>query len=90
MLFAVLFARIREKGILDFIAHGSILQGFTVAWSGIIGFKCKCRLGWYLHFHSSSPYFQSLIPHGSLSMYHRILPSERVRLNKPMNLLDYA
>ena len=36
MLFAVLFARIREKGILDFIAHGSILQGFTVAWSGII------------------------------------------------------
>ena len=30
----MLFARIPEKGILDFIAHGSIIQGFTVAWGG--------------------------------------------------------
>ena len=57
--FAVFFARIPEKGILDFIAHGSIIQGFTVAWSGIIGFKCIWRLGWYLHFY---PFLSLLSP----------------------------
>ena len=36
MLFAVLFARIPEMEILDFIAHGLIIQGFTGAWSGRI------------------------------------------------------
>ena len=34
MLCAVLFGRIPEKGILDFIAHNPIIQGFTVAWTG--------------------------------------------------------
>ena len=34
VLMALLFARIPEKGILDFIAHSSIIQGITVAWSG--------------------------------------------------------
>ena len=29
--FAVLFAHIPEKVILDFTAHGLIIQGFTVA-----------------------------------------------------------
>ena len=33
-VFPVFFARIPENGILDFIAHGSIIQGFTIAWSG--------------------------------------------------------
>ena len=33
-VFAVFFARIPEKRIVDFIAHGSIIQGFTIAWSG--------------------------------------------------------
>ena len=31
---AVLFPHIPDKGILDFIAHSSIIPGFTVAWSG--------------------------------------------------------
>ena len=33
-VFAGLFARIPEKGILDFVAPGSIIQGFAVARSG--------------------------------------------------------
>ena len=74
--FAVVFARIPQKGILDFVAHGSTIQDFMVAWSGgvymymairTVSFHFLIFTSLSSLFFSSPSYLQSLIPRGSLS-----------------------